>query len=356
MIFLLLILLLLVLLAVALYVDARAGIHFTFLDETDMAFVIRGQELYKVLIGLKRSDSEKVREKIEEREIKWSDRESSILAKCLGIYYVSIFYPLFKIHKFSILAEGIKDGSEGKEIIPGDNMEKLIYRRQKEVNSLRWRFPRPVIVNGVELADKVTINIIVMTILEIEDPYPPVFTYRGYFFQIVASFVESAVIDLVVGKPKNITYAEFVGMDKGEASDFSSSLCDAINAGNKANGKGLPTIMGIKADKAYIFRYDLSAEQKEVEEASRAESVEKMRAQGVVAKAEGNAKAIEINALSEALRFKAIIESMVKQEVNPNMAAEVARTIIKTENVRDSKVTTWVDAEGGLKNIFGGQK
>ena len=83
---------------------------------------------------------------------------------------------------------------------------------------------------------------------------------------------------------------------------------------------------------------------------------QKMRAQGVVAKAEGNAKAIEINALSEALRFKAIIESMVKQEVNPNMAAEVARTIIKTENVRDSKVTTWVDAEGGLKNIFGGQK
>lgn len=343
------------LLVLALYLDARLGMHLTFMKEADIGFVMKGEELKKVILGLKKEDCRDVIESLKKRGIKWTGKDSP-LARFLGVHYVSMLYPFRKLHRFEILAEGVRDGSEGKEIPEeGSIIREWLYQHRKEVRSLRWRFPRPVLVEGVELADRTKLDIIVMAVLEVEDPYVPIFVYKGGFFPLVSSFIESATIDLVVGKSgeefgeegKEMTYSHFVNMDKGEGSKFSSALRKAINEGDESEKKGLPRVLGIKAHKAFIFKYDLSKDQKELDEATRAEAIERMKAKGVIEKAKGDAKARRINAQAEARRGKVIVKALIDEGVDPNLAAEYVRVLIKTENIRGSGVTTWLDAESG---------
>ncbi len=347
------------LLAIAVYLDAKAGLHLTFLGETDIAFVMQGNELRRVLIGLKRPDSYKIRENLDKRRIPWRDRRSNWLASWFGIHYVSVLYPLFRLHEFEILAEGLKDGTQGRELPEeGALMREWVYRQKRLTKALRWKFPRPFVVEEVELADRITVDVIVMTFLEIEDPYPPIFTYRGNFFEAAAPFVGSATIDLVVGESgrdmarkaglegEDLRYPNFIRIDKGEGSEFSKELRAAID-------KVLPNVLGIKTEKAYVFNVGLSKEQQEIESASRQEAVEQMRAKGVIEKARGEATARRINAEAEAMRFNTIVASFIERGVAADVAANAARALIKYENIRDSGLTTWVDVEGGLGPALG---
>lgn len=346
------------LLVVAFYLNAKIGMHFTLLKEADIAFVMKGEEIERVILGLKAEDVEEITENLSARGIPWSDK-SDLLARVLGIHYVSWIYPFRRLHVFELLAEGIRDGSEGKET-PGEDalMREWLYHHRKEVKSLRWRFPRPVLLEGVELADRTTIDIIVMSVLEIKDPYIPVFVFKGNFFPLAASFIESATIDLVVGETgkqfsegKEMTYSNFVKIDKGEGSDFSTTLRNTVNEGEAAEKKGLISVLGIEAHKAYIFKYGLSKGQEEIEAASRAEAAERMRAKGEVEKARGTAKALRINAMAEARRVRVIADALVEEGVDPNVAAEFIRTLVKTDNVRQAGLSTWLDAEGGLSAL-----
>jgi hypothetical protein len=70
-------------------------------------------------------------------------------------------------------------------------------------------------------------------------------------------------------------------------------------------------------------------------------------AEGVRQEAYGVRDAILARATGESSRYKQLADSLIEREVSPDVAAEVVRTQIRTENIggKDSKVVTYV--EGG---------
>lgn len=343
-----------VFLAVAIYLDAKAGWHFTFVRQTDIKFVVKGGEVCKAILGLDKSESGAIKKNLESSDhsggkIPCSDKDSSWLARTFGIHYVHWLYPQFRIHSFRILAEGLKDGSGGREVPKGNVlMREWFYHQDRTVDALRWKFPRPVLVEGVELQDGVTVDIIVTLICEVEDPYTPVFSYRGDFFPTLASLVKSATIDLVLGSEESNTYPKFIKMKKGADNPLSDALLAAVNGGNNETPdpkKGIWGLLGIKAVKAYIHDYSPSADQLKVEEAQRAESVAQMQAKAAIAEAEGKAKAMLIAAEARGQQLKIMVRGAIDGGVTPDRAAELVRTQIRMESVEHSKLTTFV--EGG---------
>ena len=70
-------------------------------------------------------------------------------------------------------------------------------------------------------------------------------------------------------------------------------------------------------------------------------------AEGVREEAYGKGDAIEAVAKAESSRYERLVNALVEKGVTPDMAAQVVLTQIRTENIRDGKVTTYV--EGGAR-------
>lgn len=340
----------------AIYWDATLGMHFTFVEESKIYFVLKGEELHRVLLGIPHADSVKLRANLDKRGIKWSSKEKgSFLTRRFGIHFVGFLYPLVKLHRFTIVAEGVKEGTAGHEL-PTEKgaLREWIYHEKREIAGLRWRFPRPVIVEGVELADRFTIDVLVMVLLEVEDPYLPVFVYGGDFFRIISSITQSAMNDMVVGKDEadRVKYSTFINIDKGEGSEFARELQKKINTGIEHGdtlpdaARGLTHVMGICAIKAYVEKFALSPEQEKIEAAVRAKEQERHEAEAKIEKAKGDAEARRLNIESEALRPASIVAGLVHHGVDPNAAAQLVRDMIKTENMKQWKGGTWVDGGG----------
>ncbi len=79
--------------------------------------------------------------------------------------------------------------------------------------------------------------------------------------------------------------------------------------------------------------------------AYRQREIMRRRADGVREEALGVRDAIEARAKGESMRYQQLVAALVEKGVNPNVAAEVLRTDLRTANIRDSNVRTYV--EGG---------
>ncbi|MFP4539474.1 MAG: hypothetical protein ACLFNN_00875 [Candidatus Paceibacterota bacterium] len=71
-------------------------------------------------------------------------------------------------------------------------------------------------------------------------------------------------------------------------------------------------------------------------------------AEGVREKAYGTRDAMVAQGTGEADRFKNLVNSLIKQGTDPNIAAQVVETMLRTENIRDGQVSTYV--EGGSRS------
>ncbi|MFP4616591.1 MAG: hypothetical protein ACLFNR_00305 [Candidatus Paceibacterota bacterium] len=72
------------------------------------------------------------------------------------------------------------------------------------------------------------------------------------------------------------------------------------------------------------------------------------KAEGVREEAYGNRDAMVAQGTGEADRFKNLVNSLIKQGTDPNIAAQVVETMLRTENIRDGQVSTYV--EGGSRS------
>ena len=84
---------------------------------------------------------------------------------------------------------------------------------------------------------------------------------------------------------------------------------------------------------------------KSLAEALLAKETESHLAEGVRQRADGESYAIEKRAQGEEGRYRRLASALIKEKVTPDVAAEVIRTQLRTENIGNSKVTTYV--EGG---------
>ena len=75
-------------------------------------------------------------------------------------------------------------------------------------------------------------------------------------------------------------------------------------------------------------------------------------AEGVRQEAAGNRDAILARAAGEATRYGVLTKALTDQGVSPNAAAEVVLAQVRTENVRDSKLTTYVEGGGPSPTVM----
>ena len=74
-----------------------------------------------------------------------------------------------------------------------------------------------------------------------------------------------------------------------------------------------------------------------------AKEIELHTAEGVKQKAIGERDAILERAAAESSRYERLLKALVDKGVTPDVAAQVIATQLRTENIRDGKVTTYVE-------------
>lgn len=329
---------------------ARKDVFFTLLASNEMKFVVSGEgTLEKILLNL---DEYRI-ENGEIKSNKWTDPNGDpqttdvkkpILARLFGIWWVGI-PPFRKIHSFSIEKQKEKD-----VITENDKPEKWIVKGETEpTESLRFTFPRPFVLIGAELKDRLTINLLVICKFEVVKPAIPVFVFKGKFFDNAGSILKGAIID----KCSELNINEFVEKPKGEIKGLLSDLKDSDGDLNKA----LVSQVGIRLVGISIANYDPS--DKEVVKAITQNALAKQKGDADITKAEKDAKATVITATAEktaqnlltearAERIKQTVANLLATGADANIIARAAADILRTEAVagEKSKITTWVDGGG----------
>jgi len=324
------------LLGATLYLIAKNGWQATFIPEGNMALLVKGDSWDRTIPNIAERTLDKKGRKI----IKGKPQKKP-WEKIWGFYWVSFFYPLKRVFKFTISRDRLKDASEMKD---GHGIRDWIeHKSDQEVSSLQYRFQRPFLIEGVELGgDRTRVDQIVMTTFEVVDPYIPIFFYKGKFFSLLEATVRSAVLDFCADE--HMTYEVFVRTPKSSGTEFSDRITD-INEKTDLAPEGIVKAFGIKVVEAWVHDFDLVKDDQDFRDAARIRELERMQAQGAVEKAKGEAEAKERVAKAEALRYGLLVKELIERDVDPNVAASVLGQQVRTENIGRSKIVTYV--EGG---------
>jgi hypothetical protein len=101
-----------------------------------------------------------------------------------------------------------------------------------------------------------------------------------------------------------------------------------------------------------VVESQASKETKDLTDALLAKQTQFHLAEGVRARAKGERDLILTRARGEATRYQELVNALIKKGVDPNIAAQVIMAQIRTENVRDSKLTTYVEGGGSSASIM----
>jgi regulator of protease activity HflC (stomatin/prohibitin superfamily) len=342
----------LLLLPTILFLVAKNRMHAFFPREGTIASIVKG-ETFKTFVP--RIEGKTVRKKPfetapGEEEERWTidDGESKpgLLEKLAGVYWISITYPFTHLHSMTIDARRLSEGA--KKDAP---ISSLVEHEPKVIHELRWKFPRPVLVMGVELKDNLRIDILTFITFEVVHPYLPIFVFGGDFFELLDSAVESAIIDFC----KGVTYKEFLRTSKGKGGDRGSTSISEfterilrINDEGDIDGvpDGIIAGVGIRACDAYVYRFDLSEEDKKTQEAVQAEEIARLNAEATRRTAEGTKDANRLALEGEASGARKFMQALIDKGVDPNVAANVYRRMVETTKIGNSSLSTWVEGDG----------
>lgn len=352
-----------------------------------------------------------------------------ILWNKFGMRFIGIFWPYEHVHEFDIdrkrLVEGV-DEETGKvsslraRIVPSPN--------SNTVDSLRFLIPRPVFIEGIELAgDNSKIDLVLLPIFQLVIPALPIYYYKGNFFKLLDGAIEAAMVDFFATHrvavhrksnefahdtydpesgqdgmtkdeykksflPAPLTYAHWLKLkktvdspmenklrlinctkeyyvrlkeaakkdrEKEELLSHLNSLIYGIHeSGNmKKDEKEMPATFrmipggivpryGFALTDFRLIDWAASGETKELSEALLKKQTEFHTAEGVREEAYGIRDAIKAKASGESERYRNIIDSLVQKGVNPETAARFLETTTRTENIKGSRVTTYVESGG----------
>ena len=207
-------------------------------------------------------------------EKKWNEAPHSIL----GVYYVSLLYPLREIHLYRYEWDKLVKGDTSK----GEADYVIEHRAPEWVNSLYFLATYPILVERVELAGNLRINILVNITFRVVNPIIPVFVFKGKWFQQASASVKGAVANFPRGK----TLDEFRALDKeGEDSSFSKEI-SKINL----SSNGLPGVIetfGMAIHRVDFVGFDLVAASLEEQAATTAFEIARLEANADTEKARG---------------------------------------------------------------------
>lgn len=187
------------------YALATVNIFFTFLESGNIKYIYHGDTLWRIIADVKgkKLDPPIIGHVLvpltegEEEQKKWWE-------KLFGIYWIGI-PPFASIKRFKITRR-IEE-----EELAGKPMDKWIRDlKEVEVDSLRALFPRPFLLERVELSDRQTVNVLVVAKFEVVNAYTPVVELKGGFFELTSSLLQGAIIDTL----KSLTMETLISAEK----------------------------------------------------------------------------------------------------------------------------------------------
>lgn len=349
----------------------------------------------------------------------------------LGVVFFGFLWPQVYVQWFNI--RSIKTVKEVSEVAADAPLRARIVDSHGDaatiVNELRFVVPRPVYLDGVELAgDNAKINFLLLPVYRQVIPALPVYTLRGDFFTLLDAAIQAAVVDFASShrvavykterdvegnvtnphaagqfaydfwdpmgtiiahgedpneyrrkyEPSPLTYSLWLKLTKaGENSplerhfhtlnvnaaylqrlddrgrtELAAYARDHLAHGHPATGalpsaipSGIIPRFGFALVSFRNVEWEPHPSTKPLADALLAKETEFHTAEGVREKAKGERDRILFVREGEAARYDALLSALIKNGVDPNVAAQVAATQIRMEQVAASKLTTYV--EGG---------
>ena len=418
------------------------GAYFTKIARGTTAFITAGDTLQEILpniVGYKMSDTVDMEGQL------WlvpeTDKDVQVAAplrasmpgtvwfqKWLwtkGVKFISLLWPHTRIHKFDIREGGRRRVKARNEVGADAPLRSRVVDSigPTVVNSLLFLAPRPVYMEGVELAgDNSKIDLLLLPVFRQVIPELPVFNLKGDFFTLLDAAIEASVVDffakhrVAVYKGKNkddpetgrlakdsyslpqndteaatykgiyeespLTYAHWLKLTKaGEGSPLEKSLrhlnvsreyvkklenenitelveyirSDLVHAddatdipvGNVAQmiPNGIVPRFGYALVSFRIVEWEPHKDTEPLAKALLAKETELHTAEGVRQKAYGERDAKVANATGDSSLVTQVMTALKAHNVDANVAAGVLGTMVRTKNIGDSNITTYV--EGG---------
>ncbi|OHA19354.1 MAG: hypothetical protein A3C08_01470 [Candidatus Taylorbacteria bacterium RIFCSPHIGHO2_02_FULL_47_18] len=271
------------------------------------------------------------------------------LAELCGFYWVSVLYPLWKIHKFKVVHLRIRPDTAVPENAPIEKwLDSSVHNQTgdtTEETSLLWKFPRPVLVRDVEFLDLFEASVLLQNNFQIVKPQPIVFTYRERFFSLLEQVIQAAVIDYLRKYPGG--YEAFIKLGvTGSQSDFFWEALDPLNYGPR----GLIEEFGVYLIDSRVVQIQLSKLDDTAAKALKAKKIAELEGDAEVMKAEKHAKAITTVATADAAALTSQITAtgVTTEILQAKFAVDIARlNIEKADKIKTG--VTWV--EGGAIQI-----
>lgn len=341
---------------------------------------------------------------------KWLQK---LLWKKFGVRFISLFWPHTNVHSFDI-RKGGRRRIEARTEVGADAplRSRVIDSPEKDtvVDSLLFMVPRPVYVEGIELAgDNSRINLLLLPVFRQVIPALPVYYLKGDFFTLLDAAVEAAMVDFFArhrvavykdgdkkgqfaadsynsSQPEHegspLTYSHWLKLTKaGEGSPMEQQLrhlnvskeylakleesggaAELTNyiekhliagepvdmPGGSISGmipNGIVPRFGFALVSFRVVEWEVHKSTVALADSLLRKETELHTADGVREKAFGERDAILERATAESSRYMQLVDALVGKGVHPDVAAQVMATQLRTENIRDGKVTTYV--EGG---------
>lgn len=285
------------------YFGAKAEKQTCYVPTGEIKFVVAGESCIKVLPNLEGTgyhyDCDKEEIVLGEKPI------LSPPLSIMGVYWVSIMYPLEQIHVYRFdwdkLLRG--DPKKGEETY-------IVEHRSEYVNSLFFLYAYPIYAKGIELEGNLQININTLVTFRVVKPKIPIFAFKGAWLPLVSAAVTGAITDFT----RNKTLDDFRKIEKEGGTTVFSEEIMKLNA-------NIIGVYGIAVHKVDFIGYELSSQAQEVRDATTAVEVAKLTADAAKKKAEeittiGNAHADALGArLERAAKYPgglAVLEQQIQ--------------------------------------------
>ena len=322
---------------------AKLDLFWTLVESGNIKYIYHGDTLWKVIADV---DGKK----IQGYELVDLNLGEEVKKPWFGMYWIG-FPPFVSIKKFTIKLRKEYEETAGKR--PEEWIRDL---GQREVNSLRYAFPRPFLLQKVELSeDRQIVDLLVVCKFLVVNAYLPVAELKGDFFELTGSILKGAITD-IIKEQKNIQ--TFLTVPKGEGGIL-EPLTDKDSLLNKALRKrtGL-RLVGITipewdpSDPATREAMSKQFIAEKVGEASVTAANKYKEQLGITN--EADALAIERTARARSVHVRAVREALEAIGANPDESVRAAAKVLQAESL--TGLTTFVEGGAPVVVPVGGNK
>lgn len=320
----------------------------TFTAENTIEFVVSGEKLTKTILNRKGYEFDETGpeggevKKVDPNRFRiWSPWR--YIEENWGFYWVSIFYPWRKIHRFSVFKARVRSNVTDENASVVDRYQ--IDDGPRGVDHLEATPVMTTPVIGAETKEGFEVDLLIVCNTEVVHPYIAVFKLRGKYKPIFDSAVSNRVNDYMASIPDYTTFRD----------NNKDKLIEAIL---KLNDEPTPDTphgvikgVGLRITSVIIDRHNLGKKHADAEKALKAEELAIKEGLGKIAAADAQRQTDEKLALGKAAYLREQVKAL-------GTASDAVLQVIRDTGVAEKlaasdKLTVLsLGGNGGVLNTF----